>query len=71
VQTAERWQPDRPKPRRKRNRNHRPVDTLLGYAEHPSASVRDLQAHKDAGKFTAKPSAKVPSHDVVVVTVRS
>jgi hypothetical protein len=43
----------------------------LPYAEHLSASVRDLRAHKDAGKFTAKPSARVPSHDVVVVTVMS
>jgi alpha-galactosidase len=44
--------------------------TVLGYPEHLSASVRDLWAHKDLGKFTGKFSAKVPSHDVVVVTVK-
>jgi len=32
--------------------------------------VRDLWAHKDLGKFTGKFSAKVPAHDVVVVTVK-
>ncbi len=44
--------------------------TTLGYPEHLSASVRDLWAHKDLGKFTGRFSAKVPSHDVVVVAVR-
>jgi alpha-galactosidase len=44
--------------------------TTLGYPEHLSASVRDLWAHKELGKFTGKFSANVPSHDVVVVTVR-
>ena len=44
--------------------------TTLGYPEHLSASVRDLWAHKDLGRFTGKFSAKVGSHDVVVVTVR-
>jgi alpha-galactosidase len=43
---------------------------VLGYPEHLSASVRDLWAHKDLGKFTGRFSAKVPSHDVVVVTVK-
>ena len=43
---------------------------VLGYPEHLQASVRDLWAHKDLGKFTGKFSAKVASHDVVVVTVR-
>jgi len=43
---------------------------LLGYPEHLSATVRDLWSHKDLGKFTTKFSAKVPSHDVVVVTIR-
>jgi len=42
----------------------------LAYPEHVSAAVRDLWAHKDLGKFTGKFSAKVGSHDVVVVTVR-
>jgi alpha-galactosidase len=44
--------------------------TTLAYPEHVSAAVRDLWAHKDLGKFTGKFSAKVGSHDVVVVTVR-
>jgi alpha-galactosidase len=42
----------------------------LGYPDHLTAAVRDLWAHKDLGKFTTKFSAKVPSHDVVVVTVK-
>ncbi len=41
----------------------------LGYPSHLSASVRDLWQHKDLGKFTAKFSASVPSHGVVMVTV--
>ena len=44
--------------------------TVLGYPEHLSASVRDLWVHKDLGKFTGKFSVKVPSHDVVVLTVK-
>jgi len=44
--------------------------TVLGYPEHLSASVRDLWVHKDLGKFTGKFSVKVPSHDVVVRTVK-
>jgi len=44
--------------------------SVLGYPEHLSAVVRDLWVHKDLGKFTGKFSVKVPSHDVVVVTVR-
>src|SRR5262249_55973910 len=44
--------------------------TALGYPEHFQANVRDLWAHKELGKFTAKFSAKVPSHDVVVVTIK-
>ncbi len=42
----------------------------LGYPSHLSASVRDLWQHKDLGKFTGKFSASVPSHGVVMVTVR-
>lgn len=42
----------------------------LGYPGHLSASVRDLWAHKDLGKFSAKFSAPVESHGVVMVTVR-
>jgi len=44
--------------------------TVLGYPEHLSAGVRDLWVHKDLGKFTGKFSVKVPSHDVVVLTVK-
>ena len=43
--------------------------TVLGYPEHLSAIVRDLWTHKDLGKFNGKFSVKVPSHDVVVVTI--
>jgi len=42
----------------------------IGYPAHLSASVRDLWAHKDLGKFTGKFSAPVESHGVVVVTVK-
>lgn len=42
----------------------------IGYPSHLSASVRDLWAHKDLGKFTGKFSASVESHGVVTVTVR-
>jgi alpha-galactosidase len=44
--------------------------TDLGYPDHLTASIRDLWAHKDLGKFTGKFTAKVPSHDVVVLTVK-
>lgn len=42
----------------------------IGYPDHLSASVRDLWAHKDLGKFTGKFSSPVESHGVVVVTVK-
>lgn len=42
----------------------------IGYPSHISASVRDLWQHKDLGKFTEKFSAGVPSHAVVMVTVK-
>ena len=42
----------------------------IGYPEHLGASVRDLWAHKDLGKFTGKFSAPVESHGVVVVSVK-
>ena len=41
----------------------------LGYPEHLSASVRDLWAAKDMGKMTGKYSAKVSSHETVVLRV--
>jgi alpha-galactosidase len=43
--------------------------TELGYPEHLSASVRDLWAGKDLGKATGKFSAKVASHEALVVKV--
>ena len=42
----------------------------LGYPGHISASVRDLWQHKNMGKFTEKFFASVPSHAVVMVTIR-
>jgi alpha-galactosidase len=42
----------------------------LDYPSHLSATVRDLWQHKDLGKFTGKFSATVPSHGVVMVTVK-
>ena len=43
--------------------------TELGYPEHVAASVRDLWAGKDLGKATGKFSAKVASHEALVVKV--
>jgi alpha-galactosidase len=42
----------------------------LGYPDHFSASVRDLWQHKELGKFTGNFSATVPSHGVVMITVK-
>jgi alpha-galactosidase len=42
----------------------------LGYPAHFSATVRDLWQHKDLGKFSGKFSATVPSHGVVMVTLK-
>jgi alpha-galactosidase len=42
----------------------------LGYPSHIPAAVRDLWEHKDLGKFTGSFSATVPSHGVVMVTVK-
>jgi alpha-galactosidase len=44
--------------------------TDLGYPDHVSANVRDLWQHKDLGKITGKFATTVPSHGVVMVTVR-
>jgi alpha-galactosidase len=41
----------------------------IGYPQHLSASVRDLWAHQDVGKFTEKFSAPVASHGVVMIRV--
>ena len=42
----------------------------LGYPEHLSAAVRDLWKHSDEGKSTGSYSSKVPSHGLVLLTVR-
>jgi alpha-galactosidase len=42
----------------------------IGYPEHVTASVRDLWQHKDLGKMTGKFSAPVPSHGVVMITIK-
>jgi alpha-galactosidase len=42
----------------------------LGYPSNVNASVRDLWQHKDLGKMSGKFSARVPSHGVVMVTVK-
>lgn len=44
--------------------------TDIGYPQQVAAQVRDLWAHKDLGKLTGKFSAEVPSHGVVMVTVK-
>ena len=44
--------------------------TDLYYPEGLAASVRDLWQKKDLGKFTGRVSAAVPSHAVVMLTVR-
>jgi alpha-galactosidase len=44
--------------------------TALSYPDHLTASVRDLWAHQDLGKFMGKFSAKVEPHSVVVITVK-
>jgi len=41
----------------------------IGYPAHLSATLRDLWARKDLGKFTGKFSAPVESHGVVMVKV--
>jgi alpha-galactosidase len=42
----------------------------LGYPAHLSAAVRDLWQHKELGKFAEKFAASVPSHGVVMITVK-
>ena len=44
--------------------------TDLAYPTHLRVSVRDLWQHKDLGSFSEKFSASVPSHGVVMVTIR-
>lgn len=42
----------------------------LGYPEHLQAAIRDLWRHENVGKFAGSYSAKVPSHGVVMLTIR-
>jgi alpha-galactosidase len=42
----------------------------LGYPSHVPAAVRDVWQHKELGKFIGSFSATVPSHGVVMVTVK-
>ncbi len=42
----------------------------IGYPGHLAATVRDLWAHKELGKFAGQFSTPVPPHSVVMVTVR-
>jgi alpha-galactosidase len=42
----------------------------IGYPDTLSASVRDLWAKKDLGKVAGEYSAEVPSHGVVMITVK-
>jgi alpha-galactosidase len=44
--------------------------TDLGYPQSLSAQVRDLWAAKDLGKMSGKFTAEVPSHGVVMVTIK-
>jgi alpha-galactosidase len=44
--------------------------TDIGYPSHLTAKVRDLWAHKDLGSLSGKFSAEVPSHGVVMVTLK-
>ncbi len=41
----------------------------LGYPSYLKCLVRDLWQHKDTGKFKERYSAKVPSHDAVMIKV--
>ena len=44
--------------------------TDIGYPPHLTAKVRDLWSHKDLGNLSEKFSAEVPSHGVVMVTIK-
>jgi alpha-galactosidase len=57
------------------NRGDKPSDiavswTELGYPNALAATVRDLWAHRSLGKKTGRYSAAVPSHGVVMITVK-
>ena len=42
----------------------------IGYPAHLAATVRDLWLHQEVGKATGKFAATVPSHAVVMVTIK-
>ena len=42
----------------------------IGYPSHLAAKVRDLWAHRDLGEMTGTFQATVPSHGVVMVTIK-
>jgi len=42
----------------------------IGYPDHLSTEVRDLWTHKNLGRFTGSFKASVPSHGVVMITVK-
>jgi alpha-galactosidase len=42
----------------------------IGYPSHLAAKVRDLWAHRDLGEMTGSFHATVPSHGVVMVTIK-
>jgi alpha-galactosidase len=44
--------------------------TDIGYPPHLTANVRDLWAHKDLGKLSGGFTTMVPSHGVVMVTIK-
>ena len=44
--------------------------TDIGYPESLNASVRDLWVHEDLGKHQSKLTASVPSHGVVMVSIK-
>jgi len=44
--------------------------TDLGYPPHLTAKVRDLWSQKDLGNLSGNFSAEVPSHGVVMVTIK-
>ena len=57
------------------NRGETPTEisvawSQIGYPDHLSAEVRDLWAHKDLGRFIGSFKASVPSHGVVMITVK-
>ena len=44
--------------------------TDIGYPQNIAANVRDLWAHKDLGKLSGSFAKTVPSHGVVMVTIK-